>query len=144
MRKDFIEWYQSHNEISMYAKSRLNLILSIPFKVGENTVKDYIKNPRLNGYQSLHFSLLVACYSETLSGFHVEFQLRDTNMHQNAEVGSASHIKYKDETDALIRNVFHFDDCSKLKLPGFTDYEKWDEDRDGLHYAKHFADIRSS
>lgn len=55
---------------------------------------DYIGRPRSNGYQSLHTTLLVE------ERRRLEVQIRTQQMHYEAEVGVASHFKYKDGGDA--------------------------------------------
>ncbi len=51
-------------------------------------LKDYIANPKPNGYQSIHTSIF------TGDGNAVEIQIRTTQMQHEAEFGVASHIIY--------------------------------------------------
>ena len=53
-----------------------------------NRLKDYIANPKPNGYQSIHTAVF------TGDGSMVEIQIRTMAMHQEAEYGVASHIVY--------------------------------------------------
>ena len=50
---------------------------------------DYIAQPKDNGYQSVHTTILTGC------GHLVELQVRTRAMHTVAEEGSASHRLYK-------------------------------------------------
>jgi len=59
------------------------------YKKIDNTFKDYIKNPKPNGYQSLHQAFQV---SEL---FNVEVQVRTRKMDEIAERGFAAHYRYK-------------------------------------------------
>lgn len=56
-------------------------------------IKDYIANPKPNGYQGIHL-LLTDC----MSGNSIEIQLRTSRMHEYAENGNASHKNYKPKT----------------------------------------------
>ncbi len=55
----------------------------------DGTYKDYIKNPKPNGYQSIH------CAFYDMSGQKIEIQIRTIKMHEIAERGIAAHYNYK-------------------------------------------------
>ncbi len=56
--------------------------------------KDYISTPKRNGYRSLHTTLL------DRARMRIEVQIRDIDMHVEAEFGMAAHWAYKQRTGA--------------------------------------------
>ena len=74
-------------------------------------VKDYIRYPKKNGYQSLH------CVLRKTDGFLFEIQVRSLAMDINAKYGHAAHEPYKEEkyrTENIDINL------EKVHLPGFV------------------------
>lgn len=57
-------------------------------------IKDYVAMPKPNGYQSLHTT--VTCDNDEI----VEFQIRNKQMHYQAEYGIASHWIYENENNS--------------------------------------------
>lgn len=65
-------------------------ILIEEYKPYSHFIKDYIVNPKKNGYQGLHVLL-----KDSKSGRYFEFQIRTSEMHEFAEKGYAAHSIYK-------------------------------------------------
>jgi ppGpp synthetase/RelA/SpoT-type nucleotidyltranferase len=61
-------------------------------EVDSSRVKDYIRSPKPNGYQSLHHTSKITRNGQE---FFFEIQIRSNEMHQLAEFGVAAHWTYK-------------------------------------------------
>jgi GTP pyrophosphokinase len=88
--------------------------------------KDHIAISKINGYQSLHTTLVGP------SGINVEFQLRTESMHLVAETGVAAHWLYKDEARD---EVSHSDRMGSKWLQSLLDIQ--DETRDAAEFWDH-------
>jgi guanosine-3',5'-bis(diphosphate) 3'-pyrophosphohydrolase len=88
--------------------------------------KDHIAISKINGYQSLHTTLVGP------SGINVEFQIRTEAMHLVAETGVAAHWLYKETSHDEVRNNDHMN--SKW-LQSLLDIQ--DENRDATEFWEH-------
>ncbi len=88
--------------------------------------KDHIAMIKINGYQSLHTTLVGP------SGINVEFQLRTEAMHVIAETGVAAHWLYKEENQD---GITHNDRIGSKWLQSLLDIQ--DETRDAAEFWEH-------
>jgi guanosine-3',5'-bis(diphosphate) 3'-pyrophosphohydrolase len=88
--------------------------------------KDHIAISKINGYQSLHTTLVGP------SGINVEFQLRTEAMHLVAETGVAAHWLYKDSDSS---EVTHGERMGSKWLQSLLDIQ--DETRDAAEFWDH-------
>lgn len=141
-RSLFINWIEKNDDIDSFTKERIKFILKLPFKV--YLFKNYIDNPKKNGYQSFHFVLALEMFSSILPGAELEVQLRTYSMHQKSTNGSASHTIYEKNRRKDSANVFSIKDFSKVNIIGFSGYDSIEDDIDGVHFGKIFVNRRIS
>ena len=83
----------------------------------QERIKDYIAQPKSNGYQSLHTTIFGP-------GRHLfEIQIRTRDMHRTAEYGIAAHWLYKESdrsSDKLDRHLTWFRQVLELQLDAKT------------------------
>lgn len=81
-------------------------------------IKDYLAQPKPNGYQSLHTTVF------TDEGETVEFQIRTREMHELAEFGVAAHWRYKEAGMSPLKNTYWMEELAKIQkeLSGNKDF----------------------
>lgn len=72
-------------------------------------IKDYIAQPKPNGYQSLHTTVF------TENGEIVEFQIRTLEMHDLAEFGVAAHWRYKEGSRKAVKNTRWMEELAQIQ-----------------------------
>lgn len=90
-----------------------------------NQIKDYIAQPKPNGYQSIHTTIFGP------SGKIIEVQIRDTDMHQSAEFGIAAHWHYEElgKPDAMNAPV-------DRKLKWVRELGEWQKELENEQYLE--------
>lgn len=72
-------------------------------------IKDYIAQPKPNGYQSLHTTVF------TENGEIIEFQIRTMEMHELAEYGIAAHWRYKEGSHKPVKHTHWMDELMQIQ-----------------------------
>lgn len=70
---------------------RIHTIITSLYKTNESRERNYLTNPKANGYQSLHVTAM------SNAGKWIEVQIRSKRMDEIAERGFAAHYRYKEE-----------------------------------------------
>ena len=91
--------------------------------------KDYIAIPKVNGYQSLHTTLVSPL------GTAVEFQIRTEPMHAVAESGIAAHWLYKNDQKSGGKPAGDAQRLGSMWLKSLLDIQ--DETRDAAEFLEH-------
>lgn len=81
-------------------------------------IKDYISQPKPNGYQSLHTTVF------TDDGNVLEIQIRTLNMHTEAEYGIAAHWQYKTNGRLPIEKIKWIKELAEWQN-GFSDHREY-------------------
>jgi len=96
-------------------------------------IKDYISQPKPNGYQSLHSTVFCS------EGKIVEFQIRTKEMHEQAEYGIAAHWHYK-EAEKGPKKLGDKGYTLPKKLKWVEDLVKWQKEiQDNQQYLESLA-----
>lgn len=88
------------------------------------TFTDYIANPKLNMYQSIHITVVMP------NNVTVEFQIRTEAMHKIASYGIAAHWKYKDDFNT--KKTKEFDE----KVSWIAQVLEWQQDNTSKEFLE--------
>jgi GTP pyrophosphokinase len=75
---------------------RIHTIITGLYKTNAERERNYLTNPKANGYQSLHLTAM------SHAGKWIEVQIRSKRMDEISEKGFAAHFKYKEENKTPI------------------------------------------
>lgn len=81
--------YRSDQKNEKFLAWKIYSIITDLFYLNPNRIRDWISQPRSNGYESLHVTVLGP------RGKWIEIQIRSERMDEIAEKGIAAHYKYK-------------------------------------------------
>ncbi len=70
------------------------------YSIKTGGTKDYIANPKDNGYRSLHLIVMA-----DICNRNIEIQIRTRRMHDIAEFGTANHKEYKKTQEKKLREL---------------------------------------
>ncbi|MBI5370030.1 bifunctional (p)ppGpp synthetase/guanosine-3',5'-bis(diphosphate) 3'-pyrophosphohydrolase [Candidatus Uhrbacteria bacterium] len=84
-------------------------VLHQKWRPAPGRIKDYIAQPKPNGYQSLHTTVF------TSEGEIVEFQIRTQEMHDLAEYGVAAHWRYKEGSSQAAHNMRWMEELAQIQ-----------------------------
>lgn len=85
--------YKSTQKNEKFDAWKIYSIITDNFSPNPSRLRDWISQPKSNGYESLHITVMGA------SGKWVEVQIRSERMDEIAEKGYAAHYKYKHQTE---------------------------------------------
>jgi len=85
--------YKSTEEKEKFDAWKIYSIVTDHFRPNPNRLRDWISQPKSNGYESLHITVMGS------KGRWVEVQIRSERMDEIAEMGYAAHFKYKHNDD---------------------------------------------
>ena len=98
--------------ISFFRNKRCTLCTPNKLVGEDKLMKDYIKYPKPNGYQSIHLAF------KSLEKDVFEVQIRTLDMHDNCENGGANYQEYKDSEYAFLEPYMYLD-LEKVRAPLF-------------------------
>ncbi len=84
-------------------------ILHQRYKPLPGRIKDYIAQPKPNGYQSLHTTVFCE------GGDIVEFQIRTAEMNEHAEYGIAAHWRYKETGSKATDDMRWMEELNRIR-----------------------------
>ncbi|WP_010522897.1 RelA/SpoT family protein [Aquimarina agarivorans] len=85
--------YKGHVENEKFVAWKIFSIITDFFRANPTRMRDWISNPKSNGYEALHTTVVGP------DNRWVEVQIRSARMHEIAEKGYAAHYKYKNSDD---------------------------------------------